>query len=326
MLAASRRSDSRSAFTLIELLVVIAIIAVLIALLVPAVQKVRESAARTQCQNNLKQIGLALQCYHDAWQHFPQGTALEGYPEGASPPASLLNSGPYRPGVFARILPYLEQAALYQSMQIDVAMDKGANVALGRTILQVYLCPSSDRVYGMQIAPHSQPLTDPTMGFAVIDYSGLNGAIRLFTKAPSLAQLQDHGGFAEREVLRISRFSDGTSQTIDVSETLKFGRGVWIHGRPHFNQAAYAINSLSGFDNAPNGVFPDGSNFPVTNRGPGKGLGGTWGISSKHVGGSNALFVDGAVHFLTSALGPDVLVALITRDGGETIADSSWAN
>src|SRR5436190_16176579 len=111
--AASRRSSPRPAFTLIELLVVIAIIAVLIALLVPAVQKVRESAARTGCQNNLKQIGIALQSYHDTNQHFPQGTALEGYPEGSNPPASLLNSGPYRPGVFAEILPYLEQAVLY---------------------------------------------------------------------------------------------------------------------------------------------------------------------------------------------------------------------
>ena len=114
------------------------------------------------------------------------------------------------------------------------------------------------------------PLADPSMQFAVIDYNGLNGVNRLFTAAPSSAQLQDHGGFAERQQLRIADFVDGTSQTIDVVETVNFGRGVWIHGRPHYNQAAYAINSLNGYNNAPNSVYPDGSNLPVTNRGPGK--------------------------------------------------------
>ena len=136
--------------------------------------------------------------------------------------------------------------------------------------------------------------------------------------------MQDHGGFAERQQLRIADFVDGTSQTIDVVETVNFGRGVWIHGRPHYNQAAYAINSLNGYNNAPNSVYPDGSNLPVTNRGPGKGIGGTWGISSSHPGGANALFVDGSVHFLTNSLSAETLTALITRDGGEVIDGSSY--
>ena len=99
---------------------------------------------------------------------------------------------------------------------------------------------------------------------------------------------------------------------------------MWIHGRPHYNQAAYAINSLNGYNNAPNSVYPDGSNLPVTNRGPGKGTAGTWGISSSHPGGANTLFVDGSVHFLTDSLSAETLTALITRDGHEVIADSSY--
>ena len=136
--------------------------------------------------------------------------------------------------------------------------------------------------------------------------------------------MQDHGSFAERQQLRLDDFIDGASQTIDVVETVNFGRGVWIHGRPHYNQAASAINSLNGYCDAPNSVYPDGSNLPVTNRGPGKGVAGTWGISSSHPGGANTLFVDGAVHFLTNSLSAETLTALITRDGGEVVDGSSY--
>jgi prepilin-type processing-associated H-X9-DG protein len=166
------------------------------------------------------------------------------------------------------------------------------------------------------------PLTDPTLQLAVIDYNGLNGSMRLNPDAPEAGQLQDHGGFAERQCLRLVDFTDGMSQTIHVVETVNFGRGLWIHGRPHYNQAAFSINTLNGYNDTPNSVYPDGSNLPVTNRGPGKGVGGTWGISSDHPGGASALFVDGSVHFLTSTLSPQTLTALCTRDGSEVIADS----
>jgi prepilin-type N-terminal cleavage/methylation domain-containing protein len=316
-----------SGFTLVELLVVIAIVGVLIALLLPAVQAARETARRVACCNNLKQIGLALQGFHEAKRHFPVGTALKGYPDGTSAtaiPVGLLNTGPYRPGVFAMILPHLEQEALYQKLRMDQAIDEGENIALGKTIISQYLCPSSDHVYGLQKAPHSKPLADSSMQFAVMDYNGLNGANRLFTAAPSAGKLQDHGGFAERQPLSIAKFVDGTSQTIDVVETVNFGRGVWIHGRPHYNQAAYGINTLNGYNNAPNSVWPDGSNLPAANRGPGKGSAGTWGISSGHAGGANALFVDGAVHYLTDSISVETLTALTTRDGHEVIDEASY--
>ena len=314
-------------FTLVELLVVIAIIGTLVALVLPAVQASRESARRVACGNNLRQIGLALHCFHEANECFPVGTALKGYPDGTSSnaiPASCLNTGPYRPGAFAMILPYLDQEGLYRGLRMDLAIDEDVNVALGKTIISPYLCPSSNHVYGLQKAPHSLPLADPNMQFAVIDYNGMNGVDPLYAGTPSPGQLQDHGGFAERQPLRIANFVDGTSQTIAVVETVNFGRGVWIHGRPHYNQAAYAINALNGYNNARNAVCPDGSNLPLTNRGPGKGIAGTWGISSSHMGGANTLFVDGSVHFLTNSLSAQTLTALITRDGGEAVDGSSF--
>ncbi len=310
------------AFTLVELLVVITIVGILIALVLPAVQAARESARRIGCCNNLHQIGLALHHFNDANRHFPVGTALKGYPDGTNPtaiPVTLLPTGPYRPGMFAMILPYLEQKVLYDSLRLDLAIDEDVNVALGKTMIPPYLCPSSNHSYGLQKAPHSLPLADPSMQFAVIDYNSLNGVYPLFTGALGSGLLEDHGAFAECLQLQFADFVDGTSQTIFVAETVNFGRGVWIHGRPHYNQAAYAINSLNGFNNAPNSVYPDGSNLPVTKRGPGKGSGGTWGISSKHPGGANALFVDGAVHFLTNSLSAETITALITRDGREVV-------
>src|SRR4051794_32291789 len=119
----------RPAFTLIELLVVIAIIAILIGLLLPAVQKVREAAARLKCQNHLKQIGLALHGYEGVNGRFPPNGV---YPPGATAPASS--------SALARILPYVEQANLYQQINFNAAANSQTAVTSQR--IPIYLCPS----------------------------------------------------------------------------------------------------------------------------------------------------------------------------------------
>jgi prepilin-type N-terminal cleavage/methylation domain-containing protein len=138
----------RTAFTLIELLVVIAIIAVLIGLLLPAVQKVREAAARAKCQNNLKQIGLACHGFAGANGYLPPGVLGDGINILTNP----ADSGPYV-GCLAFILPYVEQQAVYSQLQVNwnprqvrgpLWLSNPANVAAARTRIPIYMCPSDD--------------------------------------------------------------------------------------------------------------------------------------------------------------------------------------
>ena len=196
---------SRSAFTLIELLVVIAIIAILIALLLPAVQQAREAARRTHCRNNLKQIGLALHNYHDAFGQFPPSFVADGN--------GLVNpTGGGEWSIQARILPYLEQANLYDLADLTFSYEDPVNVGVAPTRVDTYLCPSEPndhvRLDGTG-APEHHPL----------NYGFNGGTWNVFDIA---TYRTGNGAFAPNKGFRVRDFIDGTTNTLGFSEVKTF--------------------------------------------------------------------------------------------------------
>src|SRR5262245_24132226 len=255
-----RRAVPKRGFTLVELLVVIAIIGVLIALLLPAVQKVRESAARTQCQNNLKQIGLAFHHHHDSHKGFPTG----GWANWTPP--SYVNGQPLvgrqqQAGWGFQILPYIEG---------DAAWKAGAVVAIA-TPNQVFFCPS--RRFPQTITfldGYSPTLTGGQLTHALCDYAASN--------------LEGTGVVRRFEPVRFAEITDGTSNTLLVGEKRL---NLAFLGQPqHDDNEGYTC----GWDQ---------DTVRRTNRSPAPdfwGVGdGQRRFGSSHPGQFNAVLADGSV-------------------------------
>jgi len=231
------RSTRRTGFTLIELLVVIAIIAILIGLLVPAVQKVREAADRTQCVNNLKQIGLAAHNYHDTFKKLPPGY-LGPYPGAADPPTTAVQNM----GVLVHLLPYVEQKNIYTQMtnsappsyfQINGVGSYWINNAGLRTAanysVPIFLCPSdSPQTATAGAFSRIHMWYDPSTGFLTLSGGYLAGTAPTIGKTNYLgvagyfgqAYSGYQGIFGNRTAVRLTQISDGTSNTLMFGEAL----------------------------------------------------------------------------------------------------------
>jgi prepilin-type N-terminal cleavage/methylation domain-containing protein len=300
-----RRCRSARGFTLIELLVVIAIIAILIGLLLPAVQKVRESAARSQCLNNLKQIGLALHNYHDANQSLPPGYFASGpYEDGSNDTVPGWGWATY-------ILPYLEQGNLYNQFNLSQPVQNFPGI---QTLLKLYLCPSDDY---------------STAPFAVLNAFGAVTVIAApssyaATCGPDASDVADPTGlgvFHRNSRTRFADIIDGTSQTVMVGDRAwADSQGIWAGApaggmmrpgsRNHWRTATLPAPGLVLAHNNFINIKTDAD-------------GGLDDFSSYHIGGVNLLFADGTVHFVRSITGDGQdrwdFWALGTRAGGEVI-------
>ena len=319
MVKGRRRNWHRVGFTLIELLVVIAIIAVLIALLLPAVQQARESARRTQCKNHLKQYGLALHNYHDVANRFPIG-------------GSNWDPG-NRLGWQVRILPYVDQAAVYN--QINFNLNHAQNQVIGGQPLYLlrlpYLnCPTDSIGGGSLLGGAVQPSYTGSLGNSGV--TSANGACNTLSNTYNVTPTQTHGGglgvqdtdgiFSRAGFgAKISDITDGLSNTILVGEILPecndHQGGGWPHDNAMGNAHATTLVTPNDFTTCPN--IPGGSN--KANCSAQNNWTYSWGFRSRHAGGCQILLGDGTVRFVSGNISASVWRNLGGRADGNVVGE-----
>lgn len=288
------RASSRG-FTLIELLVVLAIIGVLIALLLPGVQAAREAARRSQCMNNLMQIGIALNSYDSSHEMFPPGVVDAKGPIVDAPKG-------YHFSWIAQILPYIEQRNTFNHLNFHFGAYDDVNSTSCQVKISSFVCPSS---------PYSGG------GWGSVGWTNYAGNHH-DVEAP--IDVDNHGVLFLNSRIRFDDLADGSSQTLFVSEKSP-PRGStaadlgWASGTPA---------TLRNTGHPIGGVGPMGwvAPPPAGNAPAGNGLF-VGGYSSHHSGGVNALFGDGSIRYLKNSIGPKILQQLGHRaDGGLLSSDS----
>ena len=315
----------RSAFTLIELLVVIAIIAILIALLVPAVQKVRNATARTQCVNNLKQIALASHGYHDVNKALPPGsfgpmTGNNNFPVAfRDPSVGNLPFGHFSWAV--KILPHLDQVPLYNLINFTVpaytadlwesstngvpvnrAPGVNANTPAANTMPIVFACPSAIRV-----APNQK------------DY-GINGGTNS-TCCPERTQAGQDGIAFVNSAIRMVNVTDGTSNTLFYADSAHRYDHSWNVDEKGSNPWMFVHHASEGYVTADFGLDSDQFNnrAPISDHGGGI-IPSTALTSRTNSGGVNAAMADGRVIWIDQNINTTVYRAIFTISGAEPVA------
>jgi prepilin-type N-terminal cleavage/methylation domain-containing protein/prepilin-type processing-associated H-X9-DG protein len=322
-----RHFRSRNGFTLIELLVVIAIIGILIGLLLPAVQKVREAANRAKCQNNLKQLGIALHNYHSAFDSFPYGGKSYGWCAGTTDPVAYNANG------LVLLLPYIEQTALFQEWDptsasstlnhgtpgngnttpppAGTAAGQANNAQVESNPIPLLHCPADPGIPTANGAPWYTPSSAATptgymSNYDFIAFASDTGAIpvplcHIWQKQPTDQRYM----FGENSTTRVADVLDGTSNTMAMGEMVY----NCINGR----------TSSWGYRGwVQTGIDPGNFGINVWTSGTyGQAL--KWGhMTSMHPSGANCLFADGSVHFVSENTSLGVLLQLCCMADGNT--------
>ena len=310
----SRWRPSRTGFTLIELLVVIAIIAILVALLLPAVQQAREAARRSQCQNNLKQMGLALHNYHDVHRTFPM--LFVDWPGWGS------GNGNWAWGTF--LLPYLDQANLFNTLNVNGIHLRDSTTSTGayysttsacQAILGVYLCPSS-------ITPG---LGGYTGGFSLGSGTKLGQSTYVASNDSNTGKdaTTHNGVFARNSAVRLRDITDGSSNTIAIGERtskdvggILYGASLWAGTRSNStNVDDQGTIQVGGTGNLLINAEADGGQVRRA-------------YSSHHEGGIQVVLCDGSVRFISENIDHDPNSAvnstferIVARADGNTVGE-----
>jgi prepilin-type N-terminal cleavage/methylation domain-containing protein len=320
-LRTTRPGSGRAAFTLIELLVVITIIGILVGLLLPAIQAVRESARRTQCANNLRQIGLGMQNHVSAKRTFPPGQ------KRACPTCQKFSWCAY-------FLDFIESKDLTKRINYLDNVHSPNNAPAVDVAIPLYLCPSTSRIQKtrgpdnrIRLFPDPEGMTiDNGGGMGCTDYGGIDGPNTNIKSLANQLYYTNHRGVLlilddsdpnyESHRVKPNEIVDGTSKTILVGESTGRGatpdasnsgkwhdRGAWAEGANIYS-IGHVVNYLPPNDN-------------------GTGLTDGREIFSDHPGGAQILLCDNSVHFIDEETDVQVVAALSTRDGHEVTPPSA---
>jgi prepilin-type N-terminal cleavage/methylation domain-containing protein/prepilin-type processing-associated H-X9-DG protein len=297
---------TRRGFTLIELLVVIAIIAILIGLLLPAVQKVREAAARMQCSNNIKQLALACHGFHDA-----NGTLPRNGDKAITTSSSCCTATAW--SWIARSLPHIEQDALYR--QAGIPTTAITNNTFASTVIKTLLCPSDNAVnfgssranptiYGnIQGGPSNyKGVSGSNWCWGTYPNTGTNGSCDVFYQNGTG---RGDGIFFRTDILfpmKLTDIKDGTSNTLMVGEDVAEWSAwlAWPYANHATGTCAIPLNTFTGKANGEDGQWVN-----------------TYSFRSRHTGGANFAMGDGSVRFILQSLPAATYRALSTATGNE---------
>jgi len=335
------QTETRRGFTLVELLVVIAIIGILIGMLLPAVQAVREAARRTQCLNNLKQVGLAAMNYESALMKLPSAGKGSTSVSGTDEPEIRLydNNSKVITGSEAttwaqsaqtQILPYIELNNVYDLFQdLNSPYDNSANQDGSRTAIGPFICPS---VGGNRGSAETDATSSDPIGYGYTDYAPIILVDRTMTSVDGGTDRYEIGVFNGRTGRRIGSVTDGTSNTVGFAETTGRHQSYSTPGTTRFSDTNPCLAERA--DEGANMMWrwADPSNAYIvsdtvnTNRKNDPMQGAEWDGNNSgpngetfsfHTGGANVAYVDGSTHFISDSVEDRLYAATCSSAGGE---------